>query len=404
MKVPMHRFIQRFETVVASALVFTTVSCGTPGTTVTPTTIVYYTAWGDSLTAGCEDGVSPGCSYPYQLNQLISNSVVLNEGIGGQTSTQIAVRMGAVATFVTNSFTIPASGSVSNVTFEAGHEPCQQDASAGQVEGTIDGVVVYCEDAGGGDFTLSRVTAGSAQNVNSGDAWTPVLSSNILSGTNIIWAGRNNTLSCPTSGATTSNCPVASDIAAMTAYITAHGGRYMVLTVINGELDGDPPNSTALDSLTAINAWITANYPNNSFDIREPLVAAYDASNPVDLLDHSNDIPPFTLRATDGSGTLAAAVGSTTTCAISFGVNVGGNVIVTLGSEYIFINFGTDGNYSCMRGYAASTAATYAGGTSWRGTDPLHLSGSGTVNTVNPNGPGYTFVAKAVQGALAKLP
>jgi hypothetical protein len=375
----------------------------TPTTPTAPTQTAYYTAWGDSLTAGCEDGASPQCAYPYQLSQLISNSVVLNEGIGGQTSTQIAVRMGAVPTYVTSAFTIPASGSVSNVTFETGHEPCFNVAATGYIEGTIDGVQVYCQNPGGTSYTLTRVAAGAAQNVNSGDAWTPVLAATALNGINIIWAGRSNTSTCPTSAATTSNCPVASDIAAMTSYIIAHGGKYLVLTVINGELDGDAPYSTPYEWIMAINTWITSTYPNNSFDIREPLVAAYDASNPADVLDHANDIPPFSLRAFNSSGTLAAAVSSPTTCAISLGFSIGAKTTVTVGSEHIFIDSGTDGNYVCTRGYAGSTAATYSSGTPWIGTDPLHLSGYGTANAGNPNGPGYTFVAKAVQGALAKL-
>jgi hypothetical protein len=382
-------------------------SAGTSGSVGNPPpptpSAAIYTAWGDSLTAGCEDGTSPDCSYPYQLQKLIQGSTVNNEGIGGQTSTQIAVRMGAVATNVTSSFTIPASGSVADVTFKTGYEPCHNVGATGSVEGTIDGVQVYCQDAGGGNFTLARVSAGAAVNVNSGDVWMPTVPTGALSGMNIIWAGRNNTSVCPTGGVTTGNCQVAADIAAMTAYVAAHGGRFLVLTVINGELDGYAPNSSAYYWTTAIDSWITATYPNNSFDVREPLVAAYDPSNPVDVLDHSHDIPPFSLRAFDSSGTLAASVSSATTCAITFGRKIGNTTIAIIGSEYIFITSGSDGNYTCTRGFAGSSATTYPAGTAWVGDDPLHLSGSGTSNTANHNGPGYTLVAKLVQSALAKL-
>jgi len=371
-----------------------------PPPTVTPT---IYTAWGDSLTAGCEDGSAPDCSYPYQLQKLIQGSTVNNEGIGGQTSTQIAVRMGAVATNVTDSFTIPSSGSVSGVTFKPGYEPCHNVGSAGSIGGTIDGVQIYCQDAGAGEFTLTRVSSGSAVTVNNGDLWTPVVPAGALSGINSIRAGRNNTSVCPTSGVTTSNCQVAADIEAMTNYVAAHNGRFLVLTVINGELDGYAPDSTRYRWATAIDSWITATYPNNSYDIREALVAAYDAANPVDVLDHSHDVPPFSLRAFDSSGILASAVGSATSCAISFGRKLGNSTIAIIGSEYIFISSGTDGNYSCTRGFAGSTAAAYPSGTAWVGDDPLHLSGYGTANTANPNGPGYTLVAKSMQSALAKL-
>jgi hypothetical protein len=381
-------------------------SAGTSGGLSSPpppaATPALYTAWGDSLTAGCEDGTSPDCSYPYQLQKLIQDSTVNNEGIGGQTSTQIAVRMGAVATNVTNSFTIPSSGSATGVNFKKGYEPCFNIGATGSVEGTIDGVQVYCQDAGSGSYTLTRVSSGAAVTVNSGDLWTPVVPAGALSGMNIIWAGRNNTSLCPTTGVTTSNCPVAADIDAMTSYVAAHGGRYLVLTVINGELDGYAPNSSAYYWTTAIDSWITATYPTNSYDIREPLVAAYDPSNPVDVWDHSHDIPPFSLRAFDSRGTLAAGVSSTTTCAISFGRKLGNTTIAIIGSEYIFITSGSDGNYNCIRGFAGSTAATFPSGTAWVGDDPLHLSGYGTSNTANPNGPGYTLVARLVQSALAK--
>src|SRR5579862_7315498 len=139
--------------------------------------------WGDSLTAGCEDGTSPGCSYPYQFGKMMGAGAGDNEGIGGQTSTQIAVRMGAVATNVTGSFTIPASGSISNVSFKIGYEPCFNGYPPNSVEGSIGGISVYCQDSGDHlHYTLTRVTTGSAQAVNAGDAWTPVLPPGALSG------------------------------------------------------------------------------------------------------------------------------------------------------------------------------------------------------------------------------
>jgi hypothetical protein len=79
------------------------------------------TCWGDSLTAGGNDGT--GVSYPNVLSTNIAMRVVNNEGVGGQSSTQIGVRMGAIPTTCTVSNNlIPASGSIA-ITFASGREP-----------------------------------------------------------------------------------------------------------------------------------------------------------------------------------------------------------------------------------------------------------------------------------------
>ncbi|HLJ78518.1 MAG TPA: SGNH/GDSL hydrolase family protein [Acidobacteriaceae bacterium] len=389
---------KRSQIPVAVTLFCVLSGCATPTNGPDPYLVREYTAWGDSLTAGCEDGTQPYCSYPYQLGEMGLDRIVNNYGIGGQTSGQIAARMGAVATHVTDSFTIPASGSVSNVTFLTGYEPCYNwgPGNTSLVQGMIDRVTVNCADSGDHvHFTLYRVTAGSSQAVNSGDVWTPVLPPGTLQGLNIIWAGGNNSIVCNTVPGNPSNCQVDSDIAAMTAYVVSHGGHYLVMPILKWESAVCP--STACNVwYAAINDWIAATYPNNYYDINAALVAAYNPNNPVDVIDHANDDPPFSLHAFDASGTLAAAVSSTTTCAITFGTNISGRVAV-LGSEYIYVTGGSDGAYTCTRGYAGSTAATYASGQSWTSADFVHLSGDGSKNTNNPNGTGYTVVAKSIE-------
>jgi len=309
--------------------------------------------------------------------------------------------MGAVPTTVTSSFTIPASGSVSGITFEAGHEPCRNVGAPGLIQGTIDGVQVYCQDMGNGSYTLTRASGGSEQNVNSGDPWTPVLPDGVLSGMNIIWAGRNDTNLCPTSNVTTENCPAASNIAAMTSYVTAHKGKYLVLTTLHGFLEGAEPSS-AYEWTKAINTWILATFPNNSLEINTSVVNAYNPNNGADVLDHENGFPPFSLRAFDYTGSLAAGIADPSTCAISFGKTVSHLYVVIVDSEYILIDGGSDGAYTCTRGYGETTAGTHVSGTLWSAADPIHLSGDGSKNTNNPNGTGYTIVAKAVQQWLTE--
>ncbi|MFD1912806.1 hypothetical protein [Halodurantibacterium flavum] len=63
-------------------------------------------AWGDSLTAGA--GATAAASYPAVAQGLFApRRTILNEGIGGQTSTQIAARQGAVPIPVTLAAPIP---------------------------------------------------------------------------------------------------------------------------------------------------------------------------------------------------------------------------------------------------------------------------------------------------------
>jgi lysophospholipase L1-like esterase len=51
--------------------------------------------WGDSMTQG-DEGITDTAAYPSLLLTAIGPTIV-NEGIGGQTSTQIGVRQGGVA-------------------------------------------------------------------------------------------------------------------------------------------------------------------------------------------------------------------------------------------------------------------------------------------------------------------
>jgi hypothetical protein len=68
---------------------------GTSSAVYAPYNIV---AWGDSLTAGNEDGT--GVTYPASLSSDLSGRPVSNQGVGGQTSIQIAARMlAATSTF-----------------------------------------------------------------------------------------------------------------------------------------------------------------------------------------------------------------------------------------------------------------------------------------------------------------
>lgn len=253
--------------------------------------------WGDSLTAGTEDG--SGITYPNVLSTLYAPTrMTQNMGIGGQTSTLIANRFLATPW---------------------------------------------------------------ASNYNS-----------------VLWLGRNDT----SQGAT-----VQANIASMVAQLGL--SKSLVLAILNGEGEGSS-SGTVYNNITALNAALSSTYGARYLDVRSMLVAAYNPANPVDVIDHTNDIPPFSLRAVDVSGTITTATvnpGDT-----SFTVSVSGlaaNYILAVGSEYIYINTASGTTVtSCTRGYAGTVAGTYSAGQAFAGTDNIHLGA-----------PGYALVAQWVAAA-----
>lgn len=66
--------------------------------------------WGDSLTRGVGIGDSYSKAYPYVLNSLINSKKVINCGVGGENTINIASRQGGLPNIV-KPFTIPANAS-----------------------------------------------------------------------------------------------------------------------------------------------------------------------------------------------------------------------------------------------------------------------------------------------------
>lgn len=106
--------------------------------------------------------------------------------------------------------------------------------------------------------------------------------------TTIIWAGRNN-YSDPST--------VLADIAAM---VSALGhNRYIILSVINGNFPSEYIGQPDYNTIISINNSLASTYGAHYWDIRAELVAAYNPSLPQDVIDHSNDVPPTSLRNTN---------------------------------------------------------------------------------------------------------
>jgi hypothetical protein len=343
-----------------------------------------YAAWGDSLTAGNEDG--SGITYPNVLSPLLSNRQVLNFGVGGQTSTQIAVREGGVTTTATIvGGSIPGSGGVT-VTFPTGYEPVTSNGPSGGTPGTISGVHGTVT-LSGATYTFTRTTTGSVVTVASAPFVVDVPYNGWFT---IIWAGRNNY---------NNQTQILSDIAGMVAALP-NPKRLLILSDLNGDYPtGEYSGGTGYNQIISINTALATAYPSNYLDIRTLLVAQYNSGNAVDVIDHTNDVPPYTYRAQDVAGTVSA-IGTTSTCSFTATMTsttqLGNNFVMTVGSEYVLVSASTNTGgvttvTGCTRGYASSTAATYSASTAFTAVDPIHLNGS----------LGYTFVANQVYAWIA---
>jgi len=284
----------------------------------TPRTIV---CWGDSLTEGVY-----GTSYPAQLAALVAGASLVNNGIGGQTSTQIAMRQGGVATKLTlaNNQIVAGGNTVTAINGGAvvGHATYQDPdyrlistpAANGpiSVSGTIAGTQGTLTATGSGgvpstvlQYTFTPTTApASPVSCPAGSRFSvPQDPADAIA---VLWVGRNNY---------TDPTQIQSDIAAM---IAAHPNKkFIVLSVLNGDFPGETLGLANWTTITQLNAALKSAYPANYIDIRATLVAQGAPGTPyADASAYANDMVPSALRGDQihlnqaGNGLVAAAVQS----------------------------------------------------------------------------------------------
>ncbi len=366
----------------------------TPAPTPTSTKPSSLAAFGDSITRGCCHQIA-GSDWPSQV-AAATGMTVDNEGIGAQTSTQVAVRMNAYAgtsaqTFA-SAFTIPTSGSVT-VAFPPGDEPCYQAGIQGpavQLATVVSGVSYEgsCTQTGSTySFTPATYPA-SAVSVPAGNAWTAVLGEE-LSGCVSIEAGRNNYQSPSV---------VLADIAAMVAVAEGKTSCWSVMTIINSDLE--PMGTADYNTIQSENATLSSLYGSHVVDIRSALVSHYDPTFAPDVADHGNDVPPLSLKSGWVLGTLTAPIADTSTCTFSISASPGANgVILTVDSEDIRYESPT----TCVRGAYGTSPATHASGASVYAIDWLH-PGANTYSSQNTNCAGtggYSCIAQQYEAWLA---
>jgi hypothetical protein len=220
--------------------------------------------WGDSMTFGLNSATLAAA--------INDGRRVVNRGVGGQTSVQIASRQGGlIATGTIAGAQIPTSGAVSVTGLYPSPVSDQGGDGLFSVNG-IRGTLNY--NSGSPIFT--RSTAGSVVNVTNPVSFVPVLD-DVVSGvtydlneyTSILWLGRNGV------GGSFGE----TDVSVYTQVINNIRNlskRILILSIFNGgystESNGDPAIPTTgtggYDAIVSRNNSIAAAFPEYWFDVR----------------------------------------------------------------------------------------------------------------------------------------
>jgi lysophospholipase L1-like esterase len=256
-------------------------------------------AWGDSLTSG-EEGLLDKGAYPEELQPLLVLTVE-NEGVGGNTSTQIGVRESGVPTYATVSGgVIPATGGVT-VTFPKGYEPVTHVGPPAGVSGTILGVHgLVTFDSTDTIYTFTRTTPGNPVSAPGSPQF--VVDTPYADYLPVFWEGRNNF---------TATTQILSDLAAQVTTVSP-GQNYLVLSIMSANRQEEWPGEPGYEWRTSFNNQLETIYGSHYLDINKILVDSYDPStdnSAVDASDYNNDEPPTSLRAINGYTTLANSIG-----------------------------------------------------------------------------------------------
>lgn len=275
--------------------------------------------WGDSLTAG---GTTQ--NYPLELARLRATEV-LNHGIGGQKSSQIAMRAGArpIGLTVQGNRVMPGVNRVTAVNDQllVGHATAQDPdfrflstpsrSDPISVRGRLAGVFGTLTGRGVGvgkppqqlDYAFIPDTLAASIACPPGSAFmidTGMTRDDAV----VIWVGRNNYADAATVG---------DDIAAMVAALPTR--RFLVLSVLNGNYAGEGSGEPKWAQIIALNRALARAYRGRFVDVRAILVAqGASAMRFTNAEDYARDIPPRTLRADnihlnpDGQRIVAATV------------------------------------------------------------------------------------------------
>lgn len=249
-------------------------------------------AGGDSLTQGA--GASSN-SYPKQLSELLGRPVI-NVGVGGQTSQQIATRQGGYVNLLTVADnTIPASGGVAvtastqgPITNQGGNNmPGALFGVPGKLSATFDG------SGNRTSLIFTRDTPGAATVIDPATPFVPDTGDNEF-GINVLWYGRNNFWTGRTDFAA-AKAEVKAALAATIGNLKAVNKKFIVMSVLTDNKEEEWLGTEKYNAITSLNEELKALYPRNFIDIRRHLVRGYNPALPQDVIDFSHDVTPTSL-------------------------------------------------------------------------------------------------------------
>jgi lysophospholipase L1-like esterase len=230
-------------------------------------------AWGDSLTAGAgaTGGSTGGSTYPAVAQSLFSpRRAVVRQGVGGQTSTQIAARMNAVPLLVTVADgAIPPSGPAA-VIDKSVNVLVGSGGYTGSLKGWLAGVEGTISTDSSGNWSFIRSVAGTSVPVTANARFICAWGQYLRGYTAWLWLGRN--------GAQAGRS-VLGDIAAAVASL-GHG-PYLV----GGILPSTGDSGAGLTRLATLNGQLASTYGDRFVNLLSILCAAANGS-----ADDSSDV------------------------------------------------------------------------------------------------------------------
>jgi hypothetical protein len=213
-----------------------------PWVTCLPVARSSVSAWGDSLVNGAS-----GIEFRTELARILNNSAVSNQGIGGETSTQVRDRMVPVAWVGSTAYTLGQyrynGANIYKVTTGG------TSASSGGPTGTGTGI---------SDGTVTWAYYGLVADV----------AVRLRYGVVVIWVGRNDL---------TDPDLILSNIEAMVAAIPH--GRWLIVGVMNSM--GEPAGSPAYGWMQVVNSGLRIRYGSRFVDVRGVLAAGEPGDMPA---------------------------------------------------------------------------------------------------------------------------
>ena len=168
-----------------------------------------------------------------------------------------------------------------------------------------------------------------------------------------------------------------------------------MLSIPNENVQAEWPGGATYRKIQNVNTQLASSYGSHYLDIRHVLVESYDPALITDVSDFSHDEVPTSLRAVEGTTTLAAAIEpADTTLTLNSTVGSHMNWILTIDSganaENVLVTAATGSTLTVVRNMGGLNTS-HAAGAPVTVTDSLHL-----------NAQGYQIVAQSVAAFLSQ--